>query len=251
MLFGDENRLAESADAERPMAACSSQRLGILEKPRESAAVSLTQHASQPAYNLDRDPAPGDDEARCQRQEAQDRSLGEGVDVTMRPSESVCVAQKALAPLTRLKYTDAGRLLNGTPLGTVVNDRQLRRHRERSGGVFCSGRRLNLPAYIAWLIDQRHRPERTQMQGRISLDRLRTLLAKQDHRCALTGRVLTPSTLSLDHIMPVSQGGGHVIENAQFLDKEVNRAKGALTNEKFIALCREVAAWADKNGTDE
>jgi CRISPR/Cas system Type II protein with McrA/HNH and RuvC-like nuclease domain len=46
----------------------------------------------------------------------------------------------------------------------------------------------------------------------------------------------------LDHILPVSRGGKHSIENAQVLHKEVNRAKGTLTNEEFIQLCHEVVA---------
>jgi hypothetical protein len=36
-------------------------------------------------------------------------------------------------------------------------------------------------------------------------------------------------------------GGEHVIENTQVLHKDVNRAKGSLTSDEFIGLCREVA----------
>ncbi len=35
------------------------------------------------------------------------------------------------------------------------------------------------------------------------------------------------------------------MENVQVLQKQVNRAKGTLTNEEFIALCREVVTHAD------
>jgi 5-methylcytosine-specific restriction endonuclease McrA len=70
------------------------------------------------------------------------------------------------------------------------------------------------------------------------------LLGDQHYRCALTGRWLTPQTAALDHIMPIRRGGEHVIENTQVLHKDVNRAKGSLTSEEFLAMCREVVQWA-------
>lgn len=66
------------------------------------------------------------------------------------------------------------------------------------------------------------------------------LLEWQGYRCALTGRPLTPDTASLDHIVPVRDGGEHSIENAQVLHKDVNRAKSTLTHKQFVQLCREV-----------
>jgi len=71
------------------------------------------------------------------------------------------------------------------------------------------------------------------------------LLQRQEYRCAMTGRDLTPQTAALDHIVPIRCGGKHVIENAQVLHKDVNRAKGSLTKEQFVALCREVVTWID------
>jgi len=66
------------------------------------------------------------------------------------------------------------------------------------------------------------------------------LVERQRFRCALTSSPLTPETASLDHIVPVCRGGEHRIENTQVLDRAVNRAKGTLTNEQFIALCSQV-----------
>lgn len=77
------------------------------------------------------------------------------------------------------------------------------------------------------------------------------LLEYQQYRCALTGRRLTPETAALDHIVPIRLGGAHVIENAQVLHKDVNRAKGVLTNEEFLTICREVVAWADSGKVQE
>lgn len=76
------------------------------------------------------------------------------------------------------------------------------------------------------------------------------LLEWQDYRCALTGRSLTPDSASLDHIVPVRDGGEHTIENVQVLHKEVNRAKSTLTHEQFIQMCREVVDHAAFTNTE-
>jgi hypothetical protein len=87
--------------------------------------------------------------------------------------------------------------------------------------------------------------------GRVTAANVLRLLEYQEYRCALTGRALTPETASLDHIMPVRCGGEHVIENAQVLHKDVNRAKSTMTTEEFIELCRAVVAHADSSRTLE
>ncbi len=68
------------------------------------------------------------------------------------------------------------------------------------------------------------------------------LLEWQDYRCALTGRRLSPEEASLDHIVPVRDGGEHVIENTQILHRDINRAKSILSNGEFIAMCRDVVS---------
>lgn len=66
------------------------------------------------------------------------------------------------------------------------------------------------------------------------------LIERQNYRCALSGRKLTPETASLDHVVPLSRGGKHDISNLQVLDFRVNAAKGTLTIEEFTTLCGEV-----------
>ena len=82
-------------------------------------------------------------------------------------------------------------------------------------------------------------------QGAVCVEAVLRLLEQQRYRCAMTGRRLTPQTAALDHIVPVRFGGEHLIENTQVLHKDVNRAKGSLTSEEFVGLCREVAYWAE------
>ena len=81
--------------------------------------------------------------------------------------------------------------------------------------------------------------------GAVSIETVLRLLEHQRYRCGLTGRLLTPQTSALDHIMPIRFGGEHVIENTQALHKDVNRAKGSLTSDEFIGMCREVVRWSD------
>jgi len=95
--------------------------------------------------------------------------------------------------------------------------------------------------------DQRGQPLHPQGQeemvkphGPVSTENVLRLLEYQQYRCALTGRELTPETAALDHIIPIRCDGRHLIENTQVLHKDVNRAKGSLTNKEFIRMCHEV-----------
>ena len=71
------------------------------------------------------------------------------------------------------------------------------------------------------------------------------LIVSQDYRCALTGRQLEPDTASVDHKIPLSMGGPHDISNLWVLHTQINRAKGTMTIEEFIGMCREVVAHVD------
>lgn len=75
------------------------------------------------------------------------------------------------------------------------------------------------------------------------------LIEAQKYRCALTGIALKPEDAALDHCVPVSIGGEHVISNVQWVSAEVNTMKGQLTTERFVTLCRLVAAHADCDPT--
>ena len=82
------------------------------------------------------------------------------------------------------------------------------------------------------------------LTGPVNVTNVLRLLEHQGYRCALTDRRLTPEVASLDHIVPVRNGGEHRIENSQVLHKEVNRAKSTMSNEEFIRMCREVVRHA-------
>lgn len=163
------------------------------------------------------------------------------------------VRPKSMAdgPCWMMRPVDLTRLLNSTHFGPVIDERQLYRHRMRAGFRISDGRRVDLFRYIAWLVDERHlgprRRRRRCSTDTVSFDEVLELLRRQNYRCALSGRQLTPDSAALDHILPISRGGAHRIENAQILHKEVNRAKGTLTNGEFLRLCREVVAHAESD----
>ena len=59
----------------------------------------------------------------------------------------------------QLRPTELVRLLNSTPLGEVISERQLLRHRERAGFRIGDGRQIDLFRYVAWLVAVRNEPE--------------------------------------------------------------------------------------------
>lgn len=145
-----------------------------------------------------------------------------------------------------MRPTDLVRVLNSSGFGEVINMGQLYRHRKRAGVAVARGRKVDFLAYAGWLTTRRHAEKSTSTgQEPVNPADILRLLGRQAYRCALTGRELNPDSTALDHIVPVSRGGRHVMGNVQALDKPVNRAKGTLTNDEFIQLCREVVAHAD------
>lgn len=84
---------------------------------------------------------------------------------------------------------------------------------------------------------------RVATQDKASPGELYRLLETQEFRCALSGVELVPQSTQLDHISPVSNGGSHQISNLQWVESDVNKAKGTMSNEAFVAMCRRVAAW--------
>lgn len=79
-------------------------------------------------------------------------------------------------------------------------------------------------------------------KGRATHVQLARLWKSQRGLCALTGRRLTRENAEIDHKRPQVRGGGDGIENLQWVCKVANRAKRDLTDEEFLALCREVVS---------
>ncbi len=74
-----------------------------------------------------------------------------------------------------LRPVDVCRLLNSTPLGPVLDERKLYRHRTRAGFRFSDGRHIDLFRYAAWLVELRHtpRPQSTEDPYAVMRERAR------------------------------------------------------------------------------
>lgn len=85
--------------------------------------------------------------------------------------------------------------------------------------------------------------------GRRNWKLLRDLLIAQGCRCAYTGIKLEVGSpmATIDHKLPRSRGGEHVIENFHWITKRMNEMKGTFTHEEFIEVCQIVSdLWPNK-----
>lgn len=246
------DRYHEPADCRRSVAVESALHAGFLEDSEQSRtkvdSIALSPSNSRLGYSDSANAT----ESQCECQAAiRDADLGALGRAT---SQTFVSVQEAKRSLDRLRPSELTRLLNSTPLGTVITERQLYRHREVAGRRIGEQRWIDLVRYTAWLVEERHEPQSTTRKSKtqspasdkITKQGVLKLLEQQSYRCFLTGWELTPHNASLDHRLPVSRGGAHTISNAQALHEDVNRAKGTLTNEEFIELCRAVVRQADQ-----
>ncbi len=87
----------------------------------------------------------------------------------------------------KLKPTELVRLLNSTPLGEVISERQLHRHRSRAGFRIGDGRIVDLLRYVAWLVLERHRP-RPEPEGLVGYDAVKERARARAEQMSLSGR---------------------------------------------------------------
>lgn len=68
------------------------------------------------------------------------------------------------------------------------------------------------------------------------------MLMDQDAKCYLSGLPLTEETMQLDHIIPTSRDGHPTdARNGAWTHSALNKMKGTMSTEDFIAFCRLVA----------
>lgn len=84
---------------------------------------------------------------------------------------------------------------------------------------------------------------RKWLGGAKHADDLLGLLESQGRLCPYSGRELVIGLNAVvDHKNPRSRGGSSSIDNLQWVDDEVNRAKTDMTHDEFISLCRLIAS---------
>ena len=110
------------------------------------------------------------------------------------------------------------------------------------GSAIGVGKRIREITKLMGLDSTRELRESNQEKKASSVE-LRKLIAEQDYRCALSGVEMTPDDAELDHIDPIENGGSNEINNLQWLHKDVNRAKGTMSQDEFLLICKRVNAW--------
>ena len=88
----------------------------------------------------------------------------------------------------RLRPAELCRLLNSTPAGEVISERQLHRHRMRAGSRIGDGRTIDLLRYTAWLVEIRHESLRDQPTDEDAYERQRERTRSRNSQIAKAGR---------------------------------------------------------------
>lgn len=96
----------------------------------------------------------------------------------------------------------------------------------------------------------RYRTSRSSHAFDITIEYEWELYEKQGGRCALTGLPIplscTRSASSIASLDRIDAKIGYVIGNVQWVHKDINRMKNVFDQDYFIAMCRAVAAHADR-----
>lgn len=70
---------------------------------------------------------------------------------------------------------------------------------------------------------------------------LKLLIEKQNYKCALTGDAISfEDNIELDHKLPTYRGGANDLSNVQWVTKEANWFKRALTENELLTLCEKI-----------
>ena len=80
------------------------------------------------------------------------------------------------------------RLVNSTPLGAVLSETALRRHRNRAGYRIGTARRLDLVRYAAWLFNERHPAAPPSAAGRSDYEAHRDAMGRASRERSASGR---------------------------------------------------------------
>jgi hypothetical protein len=132
-------------------------------------------------------------------------------------------------------------------LKRLANSSERYRSRNKLKGLChsCSEKKLPNSSYLC----EKHWFNRIAsangISGRNSGEIAKNLLEAQGYRCLYTGRALVPGlNASIDHIKPKSRFPNLIssVKNIEWVDFAVNIAKGDMTKEEFIDLCKSIAS---------
>lgn len=90
-------------------------------------------------------------------------------------------------------------------------------------------------------LETQHPTIGSECVGKVSSKKLLRRLELQGYKCALTGVVLTPQNVELDHIKALDDGGADDMTNVQLVHATVNKMKRTMSQEDFVHWCKQVA----------
>ena len=88
----------------------------------------------------------------------------------------------------------------------------------------------------------KRRSKEYEVEFKVSLTELRNLLYKSYGReCIYCDQILVVSNMACDHIIPLSMGGGSIINNLHIVCGRCNTRKGPLTDADYKELLKSLA----------
>lgn len=72
-----------------------------------------------------------------------------------------------------------------------------------------------------------------------------SIAKRQKLKCALSGRQLTSTDISPDHIIPFSKGGKSDKSNIRLVTKQVNIMRHIMSDEELISLCNDIVRFSE------
>lgn len=82
--------------------------------------------------------------------------------------------------------------------------------------------------------------QKCKIGHRITAKELWSIAKKQKMKCPLTGRKLTKTSISIDHIIPISKGGTNHPSNIRFVDYHANLALAHFGDAALIELAKDI-----------
>jgi 5-methylcytosine-specific restriction endonuclease McrA len=86
----------------------------------------------------------------------------------------------------------------------------------------------------------RARVMRNNRSPHITIEWLEATLLDQGGVCALSGITIDLMTCEIDHIVPETRSGSNELSNLRLVCTRANEAKGNMTDDEFLELCRNV-----------
>lgn len=185
----------------------------------------------------------GMEEGTASRNGARSMPTGESLCCSRSVVSKICIGDfghqepgtRSAPPSGQTKATPFAAICGGSELGTSNTE-------SNSGTEKSNPTDTNAAATVVQKVH--HDDAQLEAKGlrTVTVPALLELLKKQNFRCELSGRELTPQNVILDHIDSFASSNDHSIRNIQLVVNEANRAKGSMKNDDFIQLCRDVAA---------